>query len=155
MSKERFVSVLAAVLAGACALPAVEIDPTIGASGSGGSGGNPEGGRGGGSGAGGSAGKQGGSGGTVQEDPREEACRSYCSIYVVACAGHPKNTYADSFQCSDVCNGSDWPFGMDLTQVNSLQCRLDHAKRARDIAPDPHCAHSAEFPEGTSCAPPP
>ncbi|HEY3500779.1 MAG TPA: hypothetical protein VGK73_39075 [Polyangiaceae bacterium] len=152
MSKERFFSVVAAVLAGACALPAVEIDETLGGSGAGGGGGDTGGGRGGLSGSGGSAGRSGGSGGGVPLDTREDACIDYCDTYFIACAEHDRNTYDNSLDCIQTCGTADWPFGTVTAEVNSVQCRRAHAKLALND-PDPHCDHSAEFPQGASCAP--
>lgn len=160
MSGWRLRAGFAALLVAACALPEVEIDPTLGGAGSGaggGSAGSNDAGRGGSGGRGGTgaAGKGGGgTAGTLSVDPREEACNEYCSTYVDACAGHEANSYDDALDCSVVCNSSDWPFGTDLTEVNSVQCRLAHAKLARDAGRDPHCFHAAEVPTGTSCAPP-
>jgi hypothetical protein len=144
-----------ALLAGACVLPAKEIDPSLGESGGSGTGGAGAGTAGAGmAGAGRSGnGAGGGSAGTGLSDLREEACLEYCDIYVVACAEHPANTYEDGSDCAGICTNSDWPFGTSLTEVNSLQCRLEHAKRARDSDPEPHCYHSAAMPVGAFCAP--
>jgi hypothetical protein len=155
---------LGASIAVACALPKIEVDPTLDqAAGTTGGAGGASGGRGGTTGGGGSAGKgllsgkggvgplmNGGQGGAV-DDPRELACIDYCATYLKNCLTSPANTYDDSEDCLNTCFSSDWPLGTDETQKNSLQCRQVHARLARDN-PNPHCFHSAELPTGTSCA---
>lgn len=145
----------AAVLAAACALPKVEIDPSLADAGA--SGGTGGGGTGGSAGKGSSGnagmGQLGGSGGTDQGDARELACADYCTTYEANCADSDANTYDDIDDCITTCFTSDWPLGTDPAEINSVQCRRLHALLAAD-AQVPHCTHSAEFPMGTSCAPP-
>ena len=144
-----------AVLAVACALPKVEIDPSLadagtsagtGGGGSGGSAGTSSPGKAG-------MGPLGGGAGAGQSDEREAACGDYCTTYETNCADNDHNTYDDLDDCLNTCFTSDWPLGSDQTQVNSVQCRRTHAHLAA-TAQIPHCLHSAEFPSDTSCAPP-
>jgi hypothetical protein len=137
----------AALLGGACALPAYEVDPAFGAGGAGagtaGTAGAPNAGTAG-------TGATGGGGGDAE---RESACIMYCGIYTQACDGHEANTYSDASDCVGVCANSDWPFdgGVDLAASNSLQCRLTHAQFARDMGRVPHCFHASEFPSMGAC----
>jgi hypothetical protein len=161
----------AALVIGACALPKVEIDESLGAAGKGGSsaGGAGTAGKGGGVGTGGSAGKGGlggrgggggGTGGDGGDDmgqggaefaaAREEACFGYCRTYVAACMGHEANTYSSESQCITTCTSSNWPFGADPTESNSVQCRLFHADLAT-AQRNPHCFHAAEVPTQGAC----
>lgn len=156
-----------ALLIGACALPAVEIDESLGASGSGGGGSGGSAGSNGksGSAGGGAIAGRGGTGsagtggtdgeaGAGFEDLREQACFQYCSTYLGACGDHPANDYLNVYDCVEVCANSDWPFSTnpdDLNEPNSLQCRRAHAGFAQS-SPDPHCFHSARLPTGAFCA---
>jgi len=145
--------VAAAALAIACALPKVEIDPSLadaGATGGTGAGGSS------GSAGKGSSGKAGmgplgGSAGADDGDARELACGEYCMTYEDNCGDSEANTYDDLGDCLTTCFSSDWPLGTDPGEVNSVQCRVVHAHLAAD-AQVPHCLHSAEVPMGTSCA---
>jgi hypothetical protein len=145
----------AGVLLVACVLPKVDVDPSLG-TGSGGSSGSP---MTAGPVSGGSAGtgvlpEQGGTGdGTAgaSDDPRELACGDYCTTYIKNCHDSPANTYTGLDDCLDTCFTSDWPFGTDDTEPNSLQCRVVHAHLAATLQ-DPHCYHSAEVPSKTICA---
>jgi hypothetical protein len=139
----------------ACVLPKVEVDPTLDPAGSGGTGATGgSGGTTGGSATGGTGGATGGTGGEFGEEAREFACGDYCTTYLENCRDAPPNTYDDFNDCLTTCFGSNWPFGPDNTQVNSVQCRATHAALAKDD-PDPHCFHSAEVPTQTLCALPP
>jgi len=157
----------AAALVVACALPKVEIDPSLADAGaSAGTGGGMAGGSGGGAGKGGSDGAgtgQGGSSGAGtgalggvagagDSDEREAVCGDYCNAYVTNCVGAEANTYDGLGDCLVTCFTSDWHLGTDPKEINSLQCRQTHAHLAA-TAQIPHCFHSAEFPSGTSCAP--
>ena len=146
-----------ALAAAACALPQYEVDPSLDdASKTGGRGGRA--GNSGGTGNSGGAGTSstggtgdvgpGGNGG----DARELACGEYCMTYQLNCRTSPANTYDDFGDCLDICFNSNWPFGEDQGEINSVQCRLVHAHLAAK-QPDPHCFHSAEVPTGTFCAP--
>jgi hypothetical protein len=138
-----FLGGLFALCAGACALPAYEVDPSLGSGGSGaGTAGSSSAGSTGNSGSGGDGGAS-----------RESACIMYCGIYTQACAGHEANTYASASQCVSVCANSDWPFdgGIDLDASNSLQCRLTHSEFARDMGQDPHCYHASATPSRGAC----
>jgi hypothetical protein len=137
---------------GACALPAYEVDDTLGGSGSGG------GGSGGGagsaqSGTGGTGLGKGGSdsqAGAGPDDEREPICQDYCNTYILACAGHEANTYDDVYDCLLTCASAGWPLGTDPMGPNSLQCRRQHAIFAIENR-NPHCYHSAEFPSMGVC----
>ena len=136
----------------ACALPAYEVDPSFGTGGAGGSGAGSSG-TAGTSNAGTSSSGTGGGGGEVD---RESACIEYCGIYVNACLGHEANTYDDASACVSVCATANWPFdpGSDPDVImagGSLQCRLQHAKFARDMGREPHCYHASEFPSMGAC----
>jgi len=146
----------------ACALPKAEIDPSVGAAGAApakaGASGTGGSGTGGGGGAGtaahggtdvGAAGQS----GEFGADARELACGDYCQTYLQNCAGFPANDYTGLDDCLKTCFTSDWPFGADQAQVNSVQCRVTHAHLAA-TSQNPHCFHSARVPTGTSCAPP-
>lgn len=146
----------AGLLVAACVLPSVDVDPSLGAATGGTGGGEPS--------AGGSSGTggdvtalQGGSGNGVSgqagsgDDPRELACADYCQTYLQNCKDSPANTYTGLDDCLDSCFNLGWPFGNDLTEPNSVQCRQLHAHLAKD-QPNPHCFHSAKVPSGTSCA---
>lgn len=146
---------VAALVAVACALPAVETDPSLapGAGGtSGGSGGSS--GTTSGTGGKGGTGAVGGDAGASAGDDRELACGDYCTTYLDACGDFEANTYEDLGDCLNTCFTSSWPLGTDVNQVNSVQCRVVHAHLAETAGQNPHCFHSAEFPSGTSCAPP-
>jgi hypothetical protein len=130
----------------ACVLPEVEIDPALkpdartgGTGATGGSGGS------------GGSGGTGGTGGEFGEEAREFACDDYCTTYFENCADSVANTYEDVDDCLTTCFSSDWPFGAQAMQPNSIQCRVIHAKLAADLQ-DPHCFHSAEVPTKTTCA---
>jgi hypothetical protein len=140
-------------LALACALPKVDVDPSLapGAGTGGTSGTTSSGGTGGTSAAPGSGGTSSGTGGQGGSDDREFECGDYCDTYLQNCANSPANTYTGLDDCLNTCFTSDWPLGSDITQPNSIQCRDLHAHLARDL-PDPHCFHSAKVPSGTSCA---
>jgi hypothetical protein len=151
----RFGWVFVGGIALACALPKVEVDPSLdtsaGAAAAGGRAGTGS----------GSAGKRpspdsGGSGGQGGDmsDARELACGEYCTTYLGNCSKSPANTYDDLDDCLNTCFNSDWPLGPDQAEPNSVQCRDLHAHLARDL-PDPHCFHSAEVPTGVSCTVPP
>jgi len=140
----------AAVLAAACALPKVDIDPAL-TPGAGGTGG--------GTGGGGKAGlsAKGGSGAVTGDagagvgDDRESACGDYCTTYLANCGDSVANTYDDVGDCLTTCFTSDWPLGSDANEPNSVQCRVVHAHLAATTQ-DPHCFHSAEVPSKTTCA---
>ncbi|HTQ03892.1 MAG TPA: hypothetical protein VMI54_08540 [Polyangiaceae bacterium] len=152
----------ASLLVAACVLPKFDVDPSLAPAtgGTGGSGEPSTGGTGVTSGTGGGTAAQGGTSSNVAgqagsgDDPRELACADYCQTYLQNCKDSPANTYTGIDDCLDSCFNLGWPFGTDLTQVNSVQCRDLHAHLAKDL-PDPHCFHSAKVPTGTSCAPPP
>lgn len=135
----------AAVLAAACALPKVDIDPSL-TPGAGGGGG----GKGGLSGRGGSGAVTGDAGAGVG-DERELACGDYCTTYLANCGDSVANTYDNVGDCLTTCFTSDWPLGSDAAQINSVQCRVVHAHLAETMQ-DPHCFHSAEVPSKTTCA---
>ncbi len=143
-------------------LPNFDVDPSLGASsgGSGGSGEPSSGGTGASSGTGGSSATQGGSanaaGGQAGsgDSPLEVACGDYCPTYLQNCKNSPANMYTSLADCLDTCFNAGWPLGSDVTEPNSLQCRVLHAHLAKD-QPDPHCFHSAKVPSGASCTPPP
>jgi hypothetical protein len=147
-----------ACVALACALPKYDVDSSLGSGtgASGGAGGSTSGGGKGGQGttpgSGGSSAVVAGQGGAT-DDPRELACGDYCTTYLQNCLTSPANTYTGLDDCLNTCFTSDWPFGDNLAEVNSVQCRDLHAHLAHDL-PDPHCFHSAKVPHGTSCAPP-
>lgn len=148
---------VAALLVVACALPKVEIDASLadaGASaGTGGTAGSSGGGSAGQGGTGNAGtGPLGGTAGVDESDARENACGDYCATYLANCADTDANTYDNSDDCLTTCFTSDWPFGTDQAEVNSVQCRQTHAHLAA-TAQIPHCVHSGEFPMGTSCAP--
>jgi len=130
-----------------CALPKVDVDPTLA----------PDGGASGGQGGTTGVGASGGTGGTSAQgqagggDARELACNDYCNTYLANCLDSPANMYTGVDDCLNTCFNSDWPLGPDAAQPNSVQCRVLHAHLARDL-PDPHCFHSAKVPTGTSCA---
>ena len=146
--------VCAAGMVVACALPKVDVDPSLAPDGgaSGGTGGATGSG---GSTAQGAASGHGGSDGLGQGgangDARELACNDYCTTYLANCTDSPANMYTGVDDCLNTCFTSDWPLGPDAAQPNSVQCRVLHAHLARDL-PDPHCFHSAKVPSGTSCA---
>ena len=138
----------AAALVAACALPKVDIDPSLA----------PAAGAGratvGGGGSGGTSGQtSGGTSGQAGGDDRELACDDYCTTYLMNCLTSPANTYDNRDDCLNTCFESDWPLGTDDSQPNSIQCRDLHAHLARDL-PDPHCFHSAEVPSGAFCTVP-
>lgn len=142
----------AGALALACALPKVDIDPSLAAASSGGMGGTTNTGGSGGTGAvSASGGSSSGTGGQGGSDDREFECGDYCTTYIQNCADSPANTYTGLDDCLNTCFTSDWPLGPDQTQPNSIQCRDLHAHLAR-TAPDPHCYHSAKVPSKTTCA---
>jgi hypothetical protein len=151
----------AGALVGACALPKVDIDPSLGPAASGGTGGsNSQGGTGGkgaapGTGGTGATSASGGTDTTGQggntDDPRELACGDYCNTYLQNCLKSPANDYSGIDDCLNTCFTSDWPLGTDPAQPNSVQCRDVHAHLAA-TSPNPHCFHSARVPTGTSCA---
>ncbi|HEV8550415.1 MAG TPA: hypothetical protein VGQ57_15330, partial [Polyangiaceae bacterium] len=143
----------AAALTSACALPKVDIDPSLGTGGGGNVASGGSGAHGGGDNRGGTdSGALGGGAGASEADARELACGDYCATYLKNCKDSPANTYDDDTDCVTTCFSSNWPFGTDLAEVNSVQCRGLHAQLAAAM-PVPHCFHSAEFPTGTSCAP--
>jgi hypothetical protein len=127
----------------ACALPKVEIDESLGSGASGGTGS-------GGSGAKGGTGPL-GDGGEFSSDARELKCSDYCETYLENCLDSEANTYDDLDDCVITCFTSNWPFGPDEGEANSLQCRVVHAHLAAAY-PNPHCFHSAEVPSLTTCA---
>lgn len=135
----------------ACALPAYEVDPSLGTGGAGGSGAGTAG-----SAGSSSAGMPGSAGSGGGEIDRESACITYCGIYVQACADHPANTYNDASGCVGVCANADWPFNPDpapevIMEGGSLQCRLTHAQFARDMGQEPHCWHASANPSMGAC----
>lgn len=143
----------AALWVASCALPGIDIDPSLGSASAGkGMQGGPE--TGGSSGTGGSS--QGGTGngaaGDSGDSPLEIACGDYCPTYLQNCKDSPANMYTSLADCLDTCFTAGWPLGNDVTQPNSLQCRVLHAHLAKD-QPDPHCFHSAKIPSGASCTP--
>jgi hypothetical protein len=142
----------------ACVLPSVEVDENFSAGGAGGS--APRGGAAGSGGAGGIAGRGGSAGSSAMAgragasgDPREDACINYCTLYIQACQAHPANTYANVQGCITTCATADWPFGSDLNEPNSLQCRQTHAGFAVAQGPESHCFHASEFPSMGNCEP--
>ena len=148
---------LAALLVASCVLPGIDVDPSLGSAtdGSAGKQATPE--SGGSSGTGGSA--QGGTGNNAAgassgDSPLEVACGDYCPTYLQNCKDSPANMYTSLADCLDTCFTAGWPLGTDVTQPNSLQCRVLHSHLAKD-QPDPHCFHSAKVPSGASCTPPP
>lgn len=146
----------AAIVAAACALPKAEVDPSL-TPGAGGTGGATGGSSGTTSGTNGVPNRGGtgpvtGDAGASAQDERENACGDYCTTYLANCADFPANTYDDLGDCLNTCFTSNWPFGTNAAEVNSVQCRQVHAHLAEQNQ-DPHCFHSAEFPSGTSCAP--
>jgi hypothetical protein len=145
--RRAFVWCCAAGLCVGCALPKVDVDPTLApdAGASGGRGGTTGVGASGGIGGSSAQGQAGGG------DARELACNDYCNTYLANCLNSPANVYSDVDDCLNTCFNSDWPLGPDAAQPNSVQCRVLHAHLARDL-PDPHCFHSAKVPTGTSCA---
>jgi hypothetical protein len=156
MARSRFA--LAAVVAVACALPKVEVDPALdkdaGASagtattkGGGAGTSAATAGTGGSTNLGGSGPGQAG----AMDDTRESLCGDYCTTYLQNCLNSPANTYDNLDDCLNTCFNSDWPIGADDTVKNSIRCRDLHAHLARDL-PNPHCFHSAEVPSGSFCA---
>ncbi len=147
-----------ALVAIACALPSVETDPSLTPGAGGTSGG--AGATGGTGGTGGTSSGKGGTGavsgdaGAASGDEREAACGDYCTTYLEFCGDFEANTYDDLGDCLNTCFSSNWPLGTDSKQINSVQCRVVHAHLAETAGQNPHCFHSAEFPSGTSCAPP-
>lgn len=146
---------LASLLVASCVLPGIDVDPSLGASG-GGTGGTGDA-AGGPIGGGGSTAAQGGTGNDAAgqssgDSPLEVACGDYCPTYLQNCKDSPANTYSGLADCLDTCFNAGWPLGSDVTQPNSLQCRVLHAHLAKDL-PDPHCFHSAKVPSGASCTP--
>lgn len=132
----------------ACALPKIDVDPTLARAGTGGA----SGGRG--SAGHGTVGERGGTGALGQAgaaDDRELQCGDYCATYMKNCLTSPANTYDNLEDCLVTCFDSDWPLGDDQAQPNSIQCRVLHAHLAASM-PDPHCFHSAEVPSGAFCA---
>jgi hypothetical protein len=141
---------LASLLA-SCALPRVDVDPSLGTPSAG------TGGTGAAGGAGGSSAAQGGTtsdaaGAGSGDSPLEVACGDYCPTYLQNCKDSPANTYSGLDDCLDTCFTAGWPLGTDVTEPNSVQCRVLHAHLAKDL-PDPHCFHSAKVPSGASCTP--
>lgn len=132
-----------------CALPKVDVDPTLAPDG------GASGGQGGTTGTGGNSARGGAGTGSLGQagggDARELACNDYCNTYLANCLDSPANMYTGVDDCLNTCFNSDWPLGPDAAQPNSVQCRVLHAHLARDL-PDPHCFHSAKVPTGTSCA---
>jgi hypothetical protein len=154
--RQRLAWVCMAGIVVACALPKVDVDPSLAPDG------GTSGGKGGTAASGGSTGQAGppGSGGSSanaqgqggnQDDEREIKCYDYCTTYIANCSDSPANTYTGLDDCLNTCFSSDWPLGPDPAQPNSIQCRVVHAHLARDL-PDPHCFHSAKVPSGTFCA---
>jgi hypothetical protein len=153
-----FAAVVSAFAVTACVLPSAEVDENFLTGGAGGS--APRGGAAGTGGAGGLAGRGGSAGKAAIAgnagagiDPREDACINYCSLYFQACETHEKNTYDNIMDCFTTCATAGWPFGSDVDEANSLQCRQTHAGFAVAGMPELHCFHSAELPTMGKCEP--
>jgi hypothetical protein len=83
---------------------------------------------------------------------REGACLDYCNLYTCICAGHPGNSYSNTFDCLDKCIDSEWPIGrLASVEPGSITCRFWHAGLAVTQGLTPHCYHAAEVPSQGGC----
>jgi hypothetical protein len=86
------------------------------------------------------------------EPNREQACLDYCNLYTCICAGHPGNSYNDTFDCLDKCIDSGWAIGrLASVEPGSITCRFWHAGLAVTQGLTPHCYHAAEVPSQGGC----